>query len=348
MATNHTVNTPRVVVGVPLFNNAEHLPQALESLLAQTYAEIAFVLLDDRSSDATSEVSARYATLDHRISFEVNERRLGLVANSRLAFERARELHPSLEYFAWGSDHDVWHPRWAASLVRVLDESPEAVAAYPLNIGISDDGDVMRQPWRFETHGLRSPWTRLRASCLEMAAGNMVYGLFRAEALERCGVLHHVLLPDRLLLSELSLHGEFRQVPATLWQRRFRAGVRPSLARQRASFFPDRVPLHSHVPWLLTHTAVLFWSLVVLRRGPAGFGRVRGLGATALYFVHASQFRFARRLRYLRKAFSRARKHAAKSRNPAVRALTHLRRRRHARRKLAASSDYAATLPRPK
>ena len=49
-----------------------------------------------------------------------------------------------------------------------------------------------------------------------MSAGNMVYGLYRINALERAGVYRHVLVPDRLLFTELALYGQFRQVPQVM------------------------------------------------------------------------------------------------------------------------------------
>src|SRR5207249_94275 len=89
----------------------------------------------------------------------------------------------------------------------------------------------------------------------KMSAGNMVYGLYRADAIARCGVFRPVLLPDRLLLLELALIGEFVQIPETLWYRRFARKV--TLKRQRASLFARHPPLYTRVPWWLVHAAVL-------------------------------------------------------------------------------------------
>jgi hypothetical protein len=55
-------------------------------------------------------------------------------------------------------------------------------------------------------------------------------------------VFRPVLLPDRQLLSALSLLGEFRQVPDVLWYRE--ASGPFSHARQRQMFFPGRAPAH--------------------------------------------------------------------------------------------------------
>jgi hypothetical protein len=293
--------SPRAVIGVPLYNNAGHLPEALESLLMQTFPDFALVLVDDVSTDETPEIAKRYQARDERISYVRNESRLGMVRNWRRAFELARERHPEMEYFAWASDHDVWHPRWLGKVVEVLDGDADVVMAYPLSIGINDHGEVVKESWEFDTYGITDMRKRVALASDNMAAGDMVYSLFRADALERCGVYRLVLLPDRLLVNQLALHGQFKQVPEALWFRRFSASVRPSYARQRASFFPDGAPFRSFLPWPVQHGAAVTRSLVVKGDGPEGVGRGEAVGLAAFEFRLALSYQ-------LRRAFRRRRK----------------------------------------
>ncbi|HEY6362184.1 MAG TPA: putative sugar O-methyltransferase, partial [Vicinamibacterales bacterium] len=66
-APPRSAGDPRVVLGMPLHNNAANLPEALDSLLAQSYGQFLLVLLDDASTDATEQVARRYAAQDPRI-----------------------------------------------------------------------------------------------------------------------------------------------------------------------------------------------------------------------------------------------------------------------------------------
>jgi hypothetical protein len=106
---------------------------------------------------------------------------------------------------------------------------------------------------QFETAGmtdLRARWTHLSRSD-SVAAGDMVYGLMRVEAVRAAGVFREVLCPDRLLIAELTLRGEIRQVPDVLWFRRqFPAG---SITRQRSTLFAPGTtrPLPFTPPWYL-------------------------------------------------------------------------------------------------
>ncbi len=272
---------PRAVVGVPIRDDADHLPQALETLLGQTAPELAVVVVDDSDTDEPGAVARSFAARDARVAYHRNERRLGLVGNWRQAFALARAAAPAAPYFAWGSDHDVWEPRWLAALCAELDGHPSAVLAYPLNDAISEDATVVRGPWRFATAGERAPVRFVRV-LRRMVAGDMVYGLFRADALEACGVLRDVLMPDRLLLAELSLHGEFRQVPELLWHRRLRARPVDGPLQRGPELFPGARP--SRLPWWLAHARVL--------------ARARGVAVAVAYAGLVPALHVARRVHH--------------------------------------------------
>jgi hypothetical protein len=287
---------PGVVVGIPLYNRAQFLPEAIESLLGQTYPDVRLVLVDDCSADETPAIAERYAAAyPDRVHYARNAQRLALVESWRRTYELSRELHGEARYFAWGSDHDVWHPRWAAELVGELEATPAAVLAYPLSRRLSEDGEVFYQTWSFETRGITDPRERLRRTVRGMAAGSMVYGLLRAGLLERTGVFRRVLLPDRLLLPEMTLLGEFHQVPEVLWYRRFMVAV--TFSRQRAALFTGSVPLSAYGPWWLTHSAALALDLGVRGAGRPEIGRARGVVNAATYLRLSARHGFGRRMR---------------------------------------------------
>jgi glycosyltransferase involved in cell wall biosynthesis len=289
--------SPRVVVAAPLFNKAQYLEQAARSLLAQTHGDLVLLLIDDGSTDGTLELCRALAAEDPRVEVHVNPRRLGMLGNTRRAFALARERYPQAEFWALGSDHDVWSPTWLERLVALLDEHPEAVLAYPQTQRIDEHGrpyDAARAPWRAETSGIREPFARMTAAFRGMVAGDMIYGLFRARVLDSLGgVYREVLVPDRLLLSEVALRGEFVQAPEVLWRRRFRGLA--DLDRQRRAFFLDAAPRHAAWPWWLQHTGALLLVYVLRRSGAPGLGRARGLRVALTYLRLALALRYRRR-----------------------------------------------------
>jgi hypothetical protein len=193
-----------------------------------------------------------YEQRDRRVRYIRFAERRGMVAAWRSAFEEASA--GGAGYFAWASDHDRWHPRWLETLVDTLDRYPDVVAAYPLTQRIDPSGAPLAKPARqFETFGVadrRARW-RLFNRSDSVAAGDMVYGLMRAPAVRDAGIFREVLCPDRLLLAELTLRGQVRQVPEVLWYRRqFAAG---SIERQRSTLFAPgtRPPSAFTPPWYM-------------------------------------------------------------------------------------------------
>ena len=292
--------SPRVVIGAILFNHAAELREALESVLAQTYEDFAIILVDDQSTDETPAIAREYEALDPRVSYVQNPERLGMIGNSVRAFELARERYPEAEYFAWSSDHDLWHPRWLQQMVETLDTHPEVVLAYPLNRRIGRAGEILaRRPWSFDTFGITDPWKRVTKSIQHMSAGNMVYGLYRAKELGRAGVYRHILVPDRLLMTELAIYGQFKQVPQVLWFRRWYGRIF-SLSRQRANFFVGRRPWYSYAPWWVAHGSSLFWTFGVEGRGLPGVSRIAGAFLALRYLAFSGLFHFWQSMRAVR------------------------------------------------
>jgi glycosyltransferase involved in cell wall biosynthesis len=249
----------RVVLGMTLYNNARHLPDAMDSILAQSHSDFRLILLDDASGDDTERVAREYEQRDARIRYVRHGTRQAMIATWRDVVAIAQQECPTAEYFAWVSDHDRWHPAWLERLIAEMDSDAEAVLAYPITRRITQDGaDLDKGPRMFDTarcQDLRARWTHM---CHEgIGAGDMVYGLVRIDALSKAGVFRRVLRPDRLLIAELSLYGRFRQVPEVLWFRRESNGT--SIERQRHSLVlaGDEPEWFSAPPWL--QHAIALW-----------------------------------------------------------------------------------------
>lgn len=286
-----TAEGPRVVFGLPAYNRPDTLARALESLLDQTYGNLAVVIVDDCPTAAVEAIVRAYSAEDRRITYEPNPTRLGMIHNWRRAFLRSRELYPHAEYFAWASDHDVWHPRWLEVLVPMLDENPRRVLAYPRSVRMYPR-ERRRMPAAFETAGVRDREERLRRTTQAAAAGNCIYGLFRARALADAGVFRPVLMPDLEILVRLALVGEFAYAPEMLWYREIAEGF--SLRRQRRMLFADRIPLHAYLPPNVQHFGMLLWDVAVRGRGRRMFSRRTGLRYALLQLWYSTRRELSR------------------------------------------------------
>ncbi len=75
-----SMSCPHVSVAMSVFNGERFLGQAIESVLAQTFADFEFLILDDGSRDGTRQIIESYAARDSRIRRLFRENR-GLVAS---------------------------------------------------------------------------------------------------------------------------------------------------------------------------------------------------------------------------------------------------------------------------
>jgi glycosyltransferase involved in cell wall biosynthesis len=227
-----------VSVGLPVFQGANYLREALDSLLAQDYDDFEIVLCDNASSDATPAICREYAERDARIRYHQNEVNLGAAANYNRVFELARG-----EYFKWAAHDDKLAPSHLRRCVEVLDAAPERVVlCYPQTLLIDAEGRELRiHPDRLD---IRDPQPHARIARFMRYVGqcNPVMGLIRADALRRTGLIRRHIGSDMTLLAELVLQGELWEIPEPLFFRRIhelssRQG-RLSLAEVAAWFDP--------------------------------------------------------------------------------------------------------------
>jgi hypothetical protein len=275
-----------IVLGMTLYNNAGHLREAMESILAQSHTAFELVLLDDASSDGTEAIAREFEARDPRVRYYRHPVRQAMIATWRDAVELSERECPGATYFAWVSDHDRWHPRWLERLVIELENDPTAVLAYPITKRIGQDGlELDKGPRLFDTAGLGDLHARWRHFCHNgVGAGDMVYGLMRMDALRRAGILRRVLRPDGLLVAELTLYGSFRQVPEVLLFRR--DSMATSVDRQRHSLIlPGEAPRWFGAPPWFQHALVLWQEYVERRPAPLPLSRTQWMRMLVRYQV---------------------------------------------------------------
>src|SRR6266699_7264296 len=73
--------TPRLRIGLPVYNGEDYLAESLEALLGQTYEDFELIISDNASTDGTADICRRYAKQDSRIRYFRQSRNLGLARN---------------------------------------------------------------------------------------------------------------------------------------------------------------------------------------------------------------------------------------------------------------------------
>ncbi len=243
---------PLVSIGMPVYNGADFLRCALESLLAQDYENFELIVSDNHSTDSTQEICLDYIARDKRIRYFRNEMNLGAIKNFNKVFELSRG-----EYFMWHAHDDYREPNYISSCLKYIEENPNVILCCTDAL-LDEVKGYRRLQENFSTLGM-SPNRRFRKILWNNSCAS-IYGMIRSHFLRKTGLLRNVFGSDNLLLAELSLMGEFFQLPLVLFKISVRGG---SITRKVKAVFEAILPNAPRASFLpFTKLAVEHWKLV--------------------------------------------------------------------------------------
>jgi glycosyltransferase involved in cell wall biosynthesis len=156
---------------MPVHNALPYLDAAVESILRQTFNDFEFVILDDASTDGSTERLRQWASWDARIRVLEEKRNLGPARSSQRVARAA-----SAAIVARMDADDISYPQRLADQLKVLDRHPSVGVVGGLFDIIDHKGRIVRGPdlWR-----LREP-----ASVPPFGNGPLTY---RREVFDRVG-----------------------------------------------------------------------------------------------------------------------------------------------------------------
>ncbi|MEA2735824.1 MAG: hypothetical protein QOE14_2275, partial [Humisphaera sp.] len=137
---------PAVSVLMPVYNAARYLAEAVESILAQTFRDFEFVIVDDGSTDRSPAMLDEYAKRDSRIRI-IRRPNTGIVGalNDAIAESKAALI-------ARMDADDVSLPDRLEKQVAYLRDHAECVALGSRVVGIDPYGCVLFQSEHKLTH----------------------------------------------------------------------------------------------------------------------------------------------------------------------------------------------------
>jgi glycosyltransferase involved in cell wall biosynthesis len=114
------VEDPIVSVVTPFHNTSAYLGQCIESVLAQTFRNFEYILVDNCSTDGSGKIADSYAHLDSRIRVIRRSTLLSQVKNYNSAIS---EVSPSCQYVKLVQADDFIFPTCIDQMVRVFEKS---------------------------------------------------------------------------------------------------------------------------------------------------------------------------------------------------------------------------------
>lgn len=122
---------PLVSIVTPLYNEVGYLSECIESVLAQTYQNWDYTIVNNCSTDGSRELALRYAERDPRIRVVDNQQFLRAFPNHN---EALRQISPQSKYCKVVFADDWIFPECLEKMVAVAEENPSVgiVSSYML------------------------------------------------------------------------------------------------------------------------------------------------------------------------------------------------------------------------
>jgi glycosyltransferase involved in cell wall biosynthesis len=125
-------NSPLVSIVTPFYNTAGYLEECIQSVLAQTYTNWEYILVDNKSSDGSYEIAKRYARQDKRIRLHSQDVFLNQLDNYNNSLER---ISPKSKYCKVVQADDLIFPHCLKEMVELAEAHPRVgiVSSYFMN-----------------------------------------------------------------------------------------------------------------------------------------------------------------------------------------------------------------------
>ena len=118
---------PLISVITPVYNGQDSLDRAIRSVAAQTFSGWEHLIVDDCSTDGTSEIIAAWAGREPRIRALRNPENLGPSAAHNLGIHHAHG-----EFLCYLDHDDEYLPDYLAAVARLRDKGDVLVFRYDM------------------------------------------------------------------------------------------------------------------------------------------------------------------------------------------------------------------------
>ena len=128
------MRTPQVTVLMPVYNGQRFLVEAIESILAQSFKDFEFLIINDGSKDKSEDIIKRYAKKDSRIRF-ISRSNKGLVATLNEGLTKTKG-----KFIARMDCDDVSHPERLKKQVDYMEKNKK-IALLGTSFNIIDENN---------------------------------------------------------------------------------------------------------------------------------------------------------------------------------------------------------------
>ena len=231
-----TCKSPKISIGLPVYNGEKYLEEALDSILAQTYPDFELIISDNASTDNTKEICHVYAEKNSRIRYYRNKRNIGAAPNFGKVVKLAKG-----EFFKWAAYDDILAPDYLLKCINILSQDQSIVLCHSKSGRINEHGERIGNYNFPKKINSRKPHERYSAIIRDLYnSWILCFGVIRTSSLRRTPILGNFIGADKVLVAELGLMGRIYEIPEYLWFRR----VHPQAYTEKKRTISSHEKLH--------------------------------------------------------------------------------------------------------
>lgn len=133
---------PKVSVILPVYNGEKYIKDAIESVLRQTYQDYELIVVDDGSTDSSSEIAQQY---DCIVCLNEENQGVSTARNKGVSVS-------SGEYISFIDADDIWDKDKLLIQVRYMDDNPEIGYTITKHKLVLSEGMFTKPAWVREEH----------------------------------------------------------------------------------------------------------------------------------------------------------------------------------------------------
>jgi len=276
--------SPRVSVVIPTYNMAAFLPEAVESILQQSFQDFEVIVIDDGSTDNTPEVMAPFLS---RVKYVRQEN-----TGQTVAYNRGDDIARG-EYELQFDADDVLMDGALGKIVSVMDDAPNLGLCYGQVGYMDEDGKALDVPRQWPE---RSGLMTARQVILEVLNLRFIFGsaaLLRRSCFRDVGRFDESLDygEDTELFVRMAKACPVAYIAEPLaWRRKHQAAITAKLEldRQELSWLKILEGAGDPSPFELSQRRLAFYAYLALARQAYG----AGMPTTRRYIMKALAYRW--------------------------------------------------------
>lgn len=174
---------PKISVIMSVYNCELFVADAIESIFGQTFADYEFIIIDDGSTDTTTDILKKYAKKDRRVRL-YHQKNMGLITALNRGCKKARG-----QYIARMDADDISLPERFEKQIGFMDKHPD-IGVLGTSIGIIDSEGIEKTTWLPPTSPEYVKWSLIFGSSLAHASTMIRKELMEAAGYYRLKALH--------------------------------------------------------------------------------------------------------------------------------------------------------------